>query len=165
MPRIALADPATSGMLADPAPPVMAISPSSAAAAQLPSRPSDVSAVASLAPVPAVIAPPPPAPDATRVTLRANADAWVMVKDRNGAVLLNRTMKTGDTWPVPSRTDLLLTTGNAGGTDILVDGATTPSLGGAGTVRRDMLLDPDQIKDGKLAGAVPPQLAATRPHQ
>ena len=88
-----------------------------------------------------------------------------MVKDRGGAVLLNRTMKSGDTWPVPARTDLLLTTGNAGGTDILVDGAVTPSLGGSGTVRRDMLLDPDQIKDGKLAGAVAPQLAATRPHQ
>ena len=165
MPRIVLADPAASGMLASPPPPIMAISPSSAAAAQLPSRPSDDPPMTGLSPIPALAAPVSPAPDAGRVVLHASADAWVMVKDRSGAVLLNRTLKSGDIWPVPPRTDLLLTTGNAGGTDILVDGAATPSLGGSGTVRRDMLLDPDQIKDGKLAGAVAPQLAATRPHQ
>jgi cytoskeleton protein RodZ len=165
-PRIVLADPATSDMLANPAPPVMAISPSSAAAAQLPVRPADLPpASTSLSPVPAVVAPATPSLDGGRVVLRANADAWVMVKDRGGNVLLNRTMKSGDTWPVPARSDLLLTTGNAGGTEILVDGAATPSLGGSGTVRRDMPLDPDQIKDGKLAGAVAPQLASTRQRQ
>jgi cytoskeleton protein RodZ len=158
-PRIVLADPATSDMLATPAPPAMAISPSSAAAAQLPARPPDVAALAVLAPVPASAA-----PDAGRVVLRASADAWVLVKDRGGAVLLNKTLRSGDTWPVPPRADLLLTTGNAGGTDILVDGAATPSLGGAGAVRRDLLLDPDQIKDGKLAGAAAPQLASSHPH-
>jgi cytoskeleton protein RodZ len=162
-PRITLADPATTEMLANPAPPVMAISPTSAAAAQLPSRPADASVAAGLSPVPASVTP--PAADGVRVVVHASADAWLMVKDRGGAVLLNRTLKAGDSWPVPSRTDLLLTTGNAGGTDILVDGVATPSLGGSGTVRRDMLLDPDQIKDGKLAGALAPQLASTRARQ
>ena len=61
--------------------------------------------------------------DAGRIVLRANADSWLMVKDRAGAVLLNRTLKAGETWPVPPRPDLLLTTGNAGGTEIVVDGA------------------------------------------
>jgi cytoskeleton protein RodZ len=97
--------------------------------------------------------------------LRASADAWIQVKDRAGAVLLNRTLKAGERWSVPPRPDLLLTTGNAGGTDILVDGAPTPSLGNAGVVRRDMSLDPNQIKDGKLAGAAVPQLASTRARQ
>jgi cytoskeleton protein RodZ len=147
----------------------VAISPTSAAAAQLPSQLADVPAVAGLPPVPASVAPaspgPVPPPDANRVVLRATADAWILVKDHSGAVLLNRVLKTGETWPVPPRPDLVLTTGNAGGTDILVDGATTASLGGPGTVRRDMLLDPDQIKDGKLAGAAVPQLASSRPRQ
>jgi cytoskeleton protein RodZ len=165
VPKIVLADPATPGMLANPAPPVMAISPSSAAAAQLPFRPSDDPAMASLSPTPAAVAPAPSAPDSNRVVLHASADAWLMVKDRGGAVVLNRTLKAGENWPVPPRTDLLLTTGNAGGTDILVDGAATPSLGGSGAVRRDLLLDPDQIKDGKLAAAVAPQLASSRPRQ
>jgi cytoskeleton protein RodZ len=164
LPRIVLADPATSEMLPTPAPPVVAISPTSAAAAQLP-PPADVPAVAGLSPVPASVAPAPGASDANRVVLRATADAWILVKDHSGAVLLNRVLKAGETWPVPPRPDLVLTTGNAGGTDILVDGATTASLGGPGTVRRDMLLDPDQIKDGKLAGAVVPQLASSRPRQ
>jgi hypothetical protein len=57
----------------------------------------------------------------------------------------------GDTWPVPPRPSLLLTTGNAAATEILVDGVTTVSLGGAGAVRRDLLLDADQVKAGKLA--------------
>ncbi len=94
--------------------------------------------------------------------LHASADAWIQVKDRSGGILLNRTMKAGESWPVPRQDNLLLTTGNAGGTDILLDGAATPSLGGSGTVRRDMPLDPDLIKDGKLSGALAPQLVSAR---
>jgi cytoskeleton protein RodZ len=164
-PLMVMADPATPQMPADPAPPVMAISPTSAAAAQLPSRPSDASEVAGLSPVPPSATAASPAPDAGRILLRASADAWILVKDRNGAILLNRTMKAGETWPVPPRPDLLLTTGNAGGTDLLVDGASAPSMGGSGTVRRDIPLDPDQIKEGRLPGAGTPQFAAGRPRQ
>jgi len=94
-------------------------------------------------------------PDESRIVLRASADAWVLVKDRGGAPLLNRTLKAGETWPVPRLDNLLLTTGNAGGTEILLDGAVTPSLGSSGTVRRDLPLDPDLIKDGKLPTAGP----------
>jgi len=65
-------------------------------------------------------------------------------------VLLSRTLHAGETWDVPARSNLLLTTGNAGGTDLLVDGVPTGALGGSGAVRRDLPLDPDQIKDGKL---------------
>jgi hypothetical protein len=34
---------------------------------------------------------------------------------------------------------------------MLVDGVVSPSLGGNGAVRRDLPLDPDLIKDGRLA--------------
>jgi cytoskeleton protein RodZ len=179
-PRIARSDGATpdpdaTDMPGNPEPPAMAISPTQAAAAQLPSRSSDTSMVASLTPALAAAMAPSPAPDATRpdgshpeesrIILRASAAAWIMVKDHAGTVLLNRTMKAGETWPVPPRSDLLLTAGNAGGTEILLDGVATPSLGAPGTVRRDMPLDPDQIKDGKLAGATAPQLASGRARQ
>jgi len=160
-PKIVLADPASPAMLA---PPVMPISPTSAAAAQVSPEPSDDAAAAGLSALPAATVPAQPAADANRIVLRATADAWMQVKDHSGNVLLNRTLKAGDTWPVPPRADLVLTTGNAGGTDILVDGASTPSLGGSGAVRREIPLDPDQIKDGKLAAATTPQLAATHPH-
>ena len=39
------------------------------------------------------------------------------VRDRAGPVLLNRTLHPGETWEVPAKPNLLLTTGNAGGTD------------------------------------------------
>jgi cytoskeleton protein RodZ len=126
---------------ATPAPvgasPAPAVSPSSAAAAP--------------------VAPPvSPLPDDSssaqpRILLRATADAWVQVRDRTGSVLLNRILHPGETWAVPAKPNLLLTTGNAGGTDIVVDGASSPPLGGSGMVRRDLPLDPDLIKDGKLA--------------
>lgn len=108
----------------------------------------------------------PASPDAispdSRIMLRANADSWVEVRDRQGHVLLNRTLHNGETWAVPSRADgmadLLLTTGNAGGTELVVDGTVAPSLGGIGMVRRDLPLDPEMIRSGKW----PP--ANARPH-
>ena len=39
-----------------------------------------------------------------------------------------------------------LTAGNAGGLDVLVDGAPTPSLGAVGLVKRDLPLDPAGLK-------------------
>nr|WP_294505094.1 helix-turn-helix domain-containing protein [uncultured Rhodopila sp.] len=101
----------------------------------------------------------------SRIVLRASADAWILLKDHSGSVLLNRVLKTGETWPVPPRPDLLLTTGNAGGTEILVDGVLAPALGGSGGVRRDLPLDPQAIKDGKLAAAPTPPVGSLRAHQ
>jgi cytoskeleton protein RodZ len=139
----------------DPAPPVAAFSPTSAAAAQLPPRSMDEATASGLGPIAEV----------PRIVLHASADAWLLVKDRSGTVLLNRVLKIGETWPVPPRSDLLMTTGNAGGTDIVVDGASTPALGGSGAVRRDLPLDPDQIKDGKLAATAVAPVASARPRQ
>lgn len=118
------------------APPVPAISPSSAAAAPV---------------TPLTVPLPPPPPTDGRIILRASADAWVQVRDKSGPVLLNRILHPGETWEVPAKPNLLLTTGNAGGTDLLVDGVAMASLGGNGVVRRDLPLDADLIKDGKLA--------------
>jgi cytoskeleton protein RodZ len=145
--QLVLADPQPGSAPTDPAPPIV-FSPSSAAAAQLPFHRADETPVASSG--------------ETRVVLHANADAWVQVREPGGAVLLNRMLRAGESWPVPPRTDLLLTTGNAGGTTILVDGVSVPTLGGNGVVRRDLPLDPDQLKDGKLPPPVTTPLASPR---
>lgn len=81
-----------------------------------------------------------------RIMLRVKADSWIQVRERQGQVLLNRVLRNGETWPVPPGSQLLLTTGNAGGTELLVDGEATPTLGGAGAVRRDVLLDAEALK-------------------
>ena len=94
-------------------------------------------------------------PDASRIVVRAKSDSWIQVRDRSGQVLLNRVLRNGETWQVPARPSLLLTTGNAGGTELLVDGTVAGSLGGDGAVRRDLPLDADAIKDGRLAASPP----------
>jgi cytoskeleton protein RodZ len=138
---VAAADQPPAGAAAA-APPVPAISPTQAAAA----------------PAPATFTP--PLTDQARIVLRASADAWVQVRDRSGTILLNRILHAGDAWEVPPKPNLLLTTGNAGGTDLMVDGSLTPSLGGNGAVRRDVPLDPDLLKDGKVATANSPVMSA-----
>lgn len=138
--------------------PMPAVPPSSAAAAVVPGA---------VAPAQPVAAPTAGAaqgalPEGTRIVLRARAEAWIQVRDRQGQVLLNRVLRQGETWPVPPKLSLLLTTGNAGGTELVVDGAATASLGADGAVRRDLALDADAIRDGKLATpvAVAPRPAA-----
>ncbi len=120
------------------------------------------------APSPADPAPPaPPAPalapvvepalasDTPRVILRLKADAYIHVRERQGPVLLNRVMRGGETWVLPSGAPLLLTTGNAGGTELVIEGTASPALGPSGAVRRDLLIDPDTIPPGAAVASTP----------
>lgn len=105
------------------------------------------------------------AADGSRIVLHAKSDAWVQVRERQGPVLLNRVMRTGETWSVPpSKAHLLLTTGNAASTELVVDGIAMPPLGPEGVVRRDLVLDADALHDpAKQPPASSPQAAATPP--
>jgi cytoskeleton protein RodZ len=98
--------------------------------------------------------PTPPPPGGSRIVVKATADAWVTVKPQSGPPLLNKLMQAGETWPLPPGTEgATLTTGNAGGTELDVDGAPIPaSLGPSGAVRRNLPLDADTLK----AGNIPP---------
>jgi len=88
-------------------------------------------------------------PPGTRILVKAKADAWVTVKQRGGGPVFNKLMHAGDTWPVPAdKPNLLLTTGNAGGTEIDVDGRPVSGLGGSGMVRHDVPLDVETLKSG-----------------
>ena len=111
-------------------------------------------------PAPALPAAPPAAADGGRLIVRAKSEAWVQVRDKSGPVIFNRTMRPGETWPVPNKPGLLLTVGNAGGTEILVDGIATASLGADGAVRRDLSLDLADVQGGRLAAAPPPAASA-----
>jgi cytoskeleton protein RodZ len=125
------------------------------------------------APATAASTPPPAPPQAAStapasaaaptagMVIRATADAWVTVKQQGGPPLLNKLMHAGESWTVPpDKTGLTLTTGNAGGTQIDINGTPIPaSLGGSGAVRRDLPLQADMLKSGKL----PPLPVRTHP--
>jgi cytoskeleton protein RodZ len=127
------------------------------------------------APPPTVLVPPAPPPaagtppaavtptGAPRIVVKVSADAWITVKQPSGPPVLNKLMHAGDTWTAPAdKLGLLLTTGNAGGTEIDVDGAPIPtSLGTSGAVRRDVPMDADLLKSGKL----PPPPSKTKPQR
>jgi cytoskeleton protein RodZ len=162
-----LAEQAVPPVVAPPPPVVAAVAPppvSTEPAAVMPSISPSSAAAAPVNPLPVVqppAAPPAPVvalpdPDAPRIMLRARADAWVRVRDRSGPVLIDRILHAGDTLSVPLKPNLVLSLGNAGGTDILVDGVLTPSLGGNGAVVKDLPADPDLLKDGKALPAVVP---------
>jgi cytoskeletal protein RodZ len=88
-----------------------------------------------------------------RIVLKANQDAWVQVRDREGNLLLTRVLRVGDSYKVPNQADLTLLTGNAGGLEISVDGSALPALGPVGAVRRNIPLDPEALRSG--AGSQP----------
>lgn len=82
---------------------------------------------------------------AARIVLRATADSWVELRAPGESPILSRILKRGETFDVPPRDDLVLTTGNAGGLEIAIDGKALPPLGPSGTVQRNVALNPDTL--------------------
>jgi cytoskeleton protein RodZ len=82
---------------------------------------------------------------ASRVMLRARTRAWVHVSSTNNDYLWVRTLQPGDAFVVPDRPDLVLWTGNAGGIEVVVDGAPLPPLGPEARVVRDVSLQPQAL--------------------
>ncbi len=120
--------------VAQTVPETPAVSPAPVEAAALPSP---------AAPAPA------PAPVGTnRIEIRATVDAWVQVRTKEGTLLVTRILHRGTSYAVPPQKGLRLTTGNAGGLKIFVDGVAVPALGPFGAVRRDVALDPERLMSG-----------------
>jgi cytoskeleton protein RodZ len=96
----------------------------------------------------AVAAVPSSAQPASRILLRARQDSWVQIQGASGATLMARTLRAGESYAVPEQAGLRLTTGNAGGLDVVVDGQAVPAFGQVGAVRRNIALDPARLKAG-----------------
>jgi len=87
-----------------------------------------------------------PANTDARVVLRALDHSWIQITSLGGDYLRSRTLERGDVFLVPNRTDLELWTGNAGGIEVVLDGAVLAPLGEAGAVVREVPLDPPSLR-------------------
>ena len=85
---------------------------------------------------------------AGKIVLRAKLESWVQVTNAKSEAIFSRVLRAGETYVVPNEPGLMLTTGNAGGIEIVLDGKKLKSLGSVGLVRRDVPLDPAKLKDG-----------------
>ncbi|WP_241763158.1 MULTISPECIES: DUF4115 domain-containing protein [unclassified Acidiphilium] len=56
--------------------------------------------------------------------------------------MFSRVLKAGQSWPVPNEPGLTLTTGNAGGTELVRNGAAGSPLGKPGVVLHNIPLTP-----------------------
>ena len=85
----------------------------------------------------------------SRITVRAKTNSWIQVRDEaEDKLMFTRLLRKGNEYNVPDRSGLTLLTGNAGALEILVDGELVPAIGETGQVRRNVSLDPEQLKSG-----------------
>lgn len=83
-----------------------------------------------------------------RIVIHVTEDSWIQVRDASGDMLVSQLLHPGDSYRVPVREGLTLTTGNAGALQFLIDGNLAPSIGPPGSVRRKVVLDPDSLLSG-----------------
>jgi cytoskeleton protein RodZ len=69
----------------------------------------------------------PPADDT--ILLRATANVWLQVKDRDNRVVFVKVLRAGDSYTVPKTDGLIMNVGNAGGLRIVVGGTAIKPLG------------------------------------
>lgn len=82
-----------------------------------------------------------------RIDIRALADCWIQVRAADQSIVFSRVLKAGETYHV-SRAGLSLRTGNAGALAIAVDGKPAPTIGAIGTLRRNVVLEPEALLAG-----------------
>lgn len=133
-----------------PPAPAAAVAPEPAAEDQMPPEAELASTAEEATEDPAAEEPAPAEADAKagKIVVRARLESWVQVTNPKKDVLFSRVLRAGETYTVPDEQGLLLTTGNAGGIEILVNGKKLKSFGTVGLVKRDIILDPRKLKDG-----------------
>ena len=81
------------------------------------------------------------------ITLRAAGASWVEIIRDDGEEVMAKLMRDGDTYMVDSRDRLYLSTGNAGGLELVFNDGTVRSVGDPGEILRDLLLDATKLRN------------------
>ncbi|MGZ5961892.1 MAG: RodZ domain-containing protein [Rhizomicrobium sp.] len=110
---------------------------------------------------PATTAPEAPLPAGTvygqqnhnaRVVLRIHVATRILVQGPDGIVYMNRTLNPGDTYQVPNKVGVTLTTTNAGAVELDLDGQSMGYAGQGAAVAEAISLDPQSIVDRSNSG-------------
>lgn len=81
------------------------------------------------------------------VVLRAVQNVWLEIRDSQKTPLFSRVLTVGEEyWVPPNQEGLVMTLGNAGGLQIVVEGETLPFLGKEGKVIRNLSLDIQSLR-------------------
>jgi len=83
-----------------------------------------------------------------KMELVVTEDSWVEIKDASGKAVLSQVLKPGDKYIVPEEEGYVLSTGNAGGITVFVDGKKQGKLGKSTEVKRGIALNPEDFKNG-----------------
>ena len=79
------------------------------------------------------------------ISIRGRVASWLEVRRKNGNALISRIFLPGEIFVLPRERGILLDTGNAGGIEILLDGELIAPLGLNGSVRRNVLVEPETL--------------------
>ena len=80
------------------------------------------------------------------ITIRAVAASWVEIVRDNGEEVMAKLMRVGDSYVVEGNTRLYLSTGNAGGLEIIIGNDDPRSIGETGQIVRDLPLVTDKLR-------------------
>ena len=83
----------------------------------------------------------------TEITIRATGTSWVEIIRNNGEEVMTRLMRDGDIFTIDGRERLYLSTGNAGGIELVFSDGLTKSVGEKGEILRDLPLDAERLRN------------------
>ena len=64
-----------------------------------------------------------------KIVLMAREDTWVKISESSGEVVIEKVMKSGDTYFLPERNNLIISAGNADAIEVFIDGDEHSFLG------------------------------------
>lgn len=82
-----------------------------------------------------------------RVTIRVLQPTKILVQSADGTVFINRTLKAGDSYQVPDRVGLMLSTSNGAAVELVLDGQGMGHAAKKAQVTEALSLDPQAIVD------------------
>ena len=80
-----------------------------------------------------------------RIIIEVTANSWIEILRPDGSTIVRRVLEEGDKYLVPNEDGLTLSTGNAGGFQLRIDGEYLLRLGEDGDVMRNITLDPEAL--------------------